>query len=136
MEKSESKTEEFKSEGERFRVRRCDLAQRTIEYSLRILKTYRQLAKNDAGRELGNQLLRSGTSIGANYHEAQGAQSKADFISKVSIAYKEALETLYWLRIMEREGSFREAVTSGIIAETEELIKIFSSILLTSKRKT
>jgi four helix bundle protein len=72
-----------------------DIAKRSFQYALRIIKLYRELEKDRVGRILGKQLLRSGTSIGANVHEAQGAQSKADFITKMSIAHKEAYETSY-----------------------------------------
>ncbi len=71
---------------------KADIVERSITYSLRIIRLYRELEKDSVGRVLGKQLLRSGTSIGANVHEAQGAQSKADFIAKMSIAHKEAYE--------------------------------------------
>ena len=76
------------SETQKIRVGKWDLSERTLDLSLRIVKIYRKLVNTDVGHVLGEQLLRSATSIGANYQEAQGAQSKADFISKVSIAYR------------------------------------------------
>ena len=75
---------------EGLKSQRIDILDRTIAYSLRIIEVCRQLETDHVGRVLGKQLLRSGTSVGANLHEAQGGQSKADFISKVSVAFKEA----------------------------------------------
>ena len=120
----------------KFSVQKGDLADRTVDYSLLIIQVYRELAKTEIGRILAQQLLRSGTSVGANYHESQGAQSKADFISKISIAHKEALETLYWLRIIMAEASLSSALDRKVVDEAEELIKIFSTILLKSKNRT
>ena len=102
--------------------------------SLKIVKFYRQLEKDGVGRILGKQLLRSGTSIGANIHEAQGGQSKADFIAKISIAYKESRESAYWLRIMKELETKYSKEIDDLKDETEQLIKILSSILLSSKQ--
>jgi four helix bundle protein len=82
-----------------------EIVDRGISFSLQIIDLFRELEKDGAGRILGKQLLRSGTSIGANAHEAQGAQSKADFIAKMSIAYKEALETSYCRFYLMKQSS-------------------------------
>lgn len=111
-----------------------DILERSVQYSLKIVKFYRQLEKNSVGRILGKQLLRSGTSIGANIHEAQGGQSKADFIAKMSIAYKESRESAYWLRIMKESEMKYSKEMDDLKDETEQLIKILSSILLSSKQ--
>ena len=116
------------------KVERVDLLERTVDYSLRLIKLYRELKRDELGRILGKQLLRSGTSVGANLHEAQGGQSKADFVSKISIAYKEARETLYWLFLIEKSSLFQGSVLDSLIDETEQLIKIFCSIILSSKK--
>ena len=79
---------------------KADITERSVKYSLRIIKIFIELKKTSEGRILGKQLLRSGTSIGANVHEAQGAQRKADFIAEMSIAHKEAREIAYWLRLL------------------------------------
>ena len=97
---------------------KSNIVERSVAYSLRIIRLYRELDNDSVGRILGKRLLRSGTSVGANIHEAQGAQSTADFISKMSIAHKEARESVYWLRLLR----------------DSELVKILSSILLTSKK--
>ena len=114
---------------------RQGISERTVAYSLRIIKLYRQLIKDEVGRIVGKQLLRSGTSIGANVHEAQGGQSRADFISKISIAYKEALETDYWLRLLQEEDFPWKETIVELREETKQLIKILSSILLTAKER-
>jgi four helix bundle protein len=77
------------------------IGERTIKFSLRIMKLYRVLEKDSLGRLLGKQLLRAGTSIGVNVQEGLGGQSRADFIAKLSIVYKEARETLYWIKLIE-----------------------------------
>ena len=110
-----------------------DILERTVNYSLSIVKLYRELEKDTVGRVLGKQLLRSGTAIGANVHEAQGGQSKADFIAKVSIAYKEALESAYWIRLIQETDLISAKRVNELFHETAQLIKILSSILLTSK---
>jgi len=116
-------------------VNKLDIVERSIDYSLRIIKLYRELERNSIGRILGSQLLRAGTSIGANIHEAQGGQSKADFIAKMSIAYKEARETAYWLRLIQDAKLISVTRLKDLRDETDQLIKILSSILLTSKQK-
>ena len=106
----------MKSEG--LRVTRMDILERTVDYSLRIVKLYRELEKDSAGRVLGKQLLRSGTAIGANVHEAQGGQSKADFIAKISIAHKEARESAYWLRLIQEADLISASRISDLFDET------------------
>ena len=78
-----------------------DICERTFEFALRIIRVCRILEEGrGVGRTIGWQLIRSGTSVGANIEEGQGGQSRADFVSKYSIARKEARETLYWLRLL------------------------------------
>jgi len=112
-----------------------DILERTIEYSLRIIKLFRKLEKDSVGRIIAKQLLRSGTSIGANVHEAQGGQSKADFIAKMSIADKEARESAYWLRLIKESGLIPESRITDLYDETDQIIKILSSILITAKKR-
>jgi four helix bundle protein len=112
---------------------RLDILERSIAYSLRIIDFCKTLEKTGTGRILGGQLLRSGTSIGANIHEAQGGQSKADFIAKISVAYKEAFETAYWLRVIEGAKRSPDGQVRDLRGETEQFIRILSSILLSAK---
>jgi len=118
------------------KVEKVDLLDRTLEYSLRTIRLYQQLKNDEAGRTIGKQLLRSATSVGANFHEAQGGQSKADFLAKISISYKEARETLYWLLIIKRANLLRTQEVDNLIDETGQLIKILSSIILSSKQNS
>ena len=80
---------------------------------------------------LGKQLLRSGTSIGANVEEATAAQSKKDFIAKMSISLKEARETNYWLRLLKRTGYIKKV---DLINESEEIMNILGAIIRTSRK--
>jgi four helix bundle protein len=112
-----------------------DIDKRTFELSLRIVRLCKALDRKGVGRILGNQVLRSGTSIGANVEEAQGAQSKADFIAKMSIARKEARETLYWLHIITESELTSRGKMALIIQETDEIAKIISAIIISTKRK-
>jgi four helix bundle protein len=111
-----------------------DVTERTVAYALRIIKLYRHIQNDSVGHILGKQLLRSGTSVGANVHEAQGAQSRADFIAKLSIAQKEIIETGYWLRLLAEAQIVPEDRISMLRDETEQLTKILSTILINSKK--
>ena len=83
---------------------------------------------------LSKQLLRSGTSIGANVEEAQSGQSRADFISKMSIALKEARETHYWLRLLDAGEYVSKEKLTELLNESEELKKILAAIIVSSKK--
>ncbi len=107
----------------------------SVAYALDVIRLYRALEHDGAGRILGRQLLRAGTSIGANVQEAQGAQSKADFIAKMSIAHKEARESAYWLHLIRESGIIPAGRLADIIPETARIIRVLSSILLSSKRE-
>lgn len=111
-----------------------DIVERCVAYALQIIRLYRELDKDSVGRILGRQLLRSGTSIGANLYEAQGGQSRADFIAKVSVAHKEALESAYWLRLIGEAGLTPPNRIGDLADETEQLSKVLASILLSAKR--
>ena len=115
-------------------VEKTDIAERTFAYARTIIQCYRGIHKDEVGKILGRQLLRAGTSVGENVEEAQAAQSKADFISKISIAYKEAREALYWLRLIRDEVSISQTEMDHALDEAEQLVKILSTILLSSKQ--
>lgn len=112
------------------------IAERSIAFSLRIINMYHSLPKHDIGKVLGKQLLKSGTSIGANIHEAQDTQSTRDFIAKISVAHKEAYEISCWLKIIPDADIVPSSRLSDIIDEITQIIKILSAILITSKKKT
>jgi four helix bundle protein len=112
------------------------IAERSFKYSLDIIKLFQCLEKTGgAARKIGNQLFDAGTSVGANVHEAQGGQSKRDFIAKMSIAHKEILEAEYWLNLVAESGIMTKIQLEAIINETGVIRKIISSILLSSKGK-
>jgi four helix bundle protein len=106
---------------------------RTAAFALRIVGCYRDIQSDSVGRILGRQLLRSGTSIGANVEEAQGAQSKRDFITKYSIAHKEARETRYWLRLLRDSHILSNEHVAVLLGELNQILKILTSSLLTAK---
>lgn len=120
---------------EKIKVQKPDIAKRSLDYAVRMIKLYQILVKDRVGKVIGNQILRSGTSIGANIHEAQGGQSKADFIAKISISHKESRETLYWLCLIERAEIIPTNRLVVIKDETNQIIKILSSILITAKQR-
>ncbi|HEX8847271.1 MAG TPA: four helix bundle protein [Pyrinomonadaceae bacterium] len=114
-----------------------DIEKRTFDFSIRIVKLCQHLdERQGVGRILGRQLLRSGTSIGANVEEAQAGQSKADFISKYAIALKEARETLYWLRLLAATKILPAERLSELETESEELMRIIGSIIVSAKTRT
>ena len=111
-----------------------DIRERTFAFSVRVVKLCRMLdASPGVSRTLANQLLRSGTSIGANVEEAHGSQSKPDFIAKMSIATKEARETHYWLRLLPAAEVVPEARLSEIRDESNQLIAILTAIVKRSR---
>jgi len=110
--------------------------ERTLEFALLIIDLYRHLTQNMKEYVMSKQVLRSGTSVGANTHEAQAAQSKKDFISKMAIASKEIRETDYWLRLLDRAAFLQEFQGRDIILkESTELIKILSKIVKTAQKQ-
>lgn len=121
-------------------IKSRDIRERTFAFAVRIIKFCRYLEKNqDVSKSLVSQLIRSGTSIGANLEEAQSGQSKPDFISKNSIALKEARETNYWLRLISETTKFELSIDKGIIdliQESEEIKKIIASIIVSAKKES
>ena len=102
---------------------------KAFSFAVRIVRLYQQVVNSKKELILSKQLLRSGTSIGANVAEANGAISMSDFSSKISISYKETLETKYWLSLM-RETEFIDArLYDSLFADADELSKILYSIL-------
>ena len=108
--------------------------EKSYAFALQIIALYRKLCKANEF-VLSKQLLRSGTSIGANVEEAQAGQSKADFISKMSIASKEARETNYWLRLLRDSGTIDKMEVDSLLRESESIINILTSIVKTAGGK-
>ena len=109
------------------------ILEKSYNFALRTIKLYIHLRKQKVEWELLIQLLKSGNSIGANVEEAVGAQSKSDFIHKIGIAYKEARETSYWLRLFKDANIMESKLSQSFLSDSEELKKILASILKTSK---
>src|SRR5436309_8921300 len=110
-----------------------DLRERLLSFGVRIIKVVESLAKNSVGRTLGDQLLRSGMSVGANYEEAQAAESRADFVHKLQIALKELRESNYWLRLLTKSEILPPERLTSIIDESNQLRAILSKSVATAK---
>ena len=109
------------------------LEKKSFQFAIRIVKLCKYLRSNKKEYTLSKQLLRSGTSIGANIAEAQNAQSKADFTSKLSISLKETTETKYWIRLISATGYLSESESNSILSDCVELEKILVASVKTSK---
>ena len=109
------------------------LADKSYVFALEIVRLYKDLIAVQKEYVLSKQLLRSGTSIGANVSEANGAISKNDFSSKISIAYKESLETKYWLSILRDSNYMEVAKADNLIEKADELSKIMFAILKSTR---
>ncbi len=106
---------------------------KTYAFAIRVVKGYQFLSEEKREFILSKQLLRSGTSIGANIAEANGAISKADFSSKISIAYKESLETKYWLHLLHDTDFINTKTFNSTHDDVDELCRILFSILKTTR---
>jgi four helix bundle protein len=115
-----------------------DIRERAFAFAVRIIKLCQYLEKHtEISKRLIGQLHNAGTSVGANLEEAQGGQSKPDFISKNSISLKEARETNYWLRLILATNKFEEKIQQGIedlIEESIEIAKIIGAIIVSAKK--
>ena len=105
-----------------------ELENRTLKFAVSILKFSAKLPKSLEANVVRNQLSKSGTSVGANYHEANRARSKADFANKIKISESESSETVYWLKVVLEMNWSSMEVISPIFKEANELLAIFSSI--------
>lgn len=111
------------------------IGNKSYAFALEIVITYKFLVQEKKEFILSKQLLRSGTSIGANVNEAISAQSKRDFVHKLSIALKESRETLYWLKLLYDSDFLMNEMFSNLKEKCSEINKILSSIILTTKQK-
>ncbi len=112
-----------------------DLCERTFQFGVRITKMVRRLPRDVAGHEIGRQVLRSGTSIGVNTEEADGAESTEDFLHKMKLALKEAQETRFWLRNIIEANLLTDKEVLDLRAESIELVKIINAIISNTIRK-
>ena len=110
------------------------MQQRTRAFAVQIVKFFIKLPKTDEARVMGKQLLRAGTSVGANYRAVCRSKSDADFISKMGTVVEEADESGYWLDLLEASGVCVQNAVQPLKAEAEELLRIFSASLSTAKQ--
>ena len=103
---------------------------KSFEYALQVIELYKYLTKEQKEYVMSKQLLRSGTSVGANVREACVSQSKKEFIAKMNISLKEIHESQYWLLLLLKSGYIKES--QALLSETMELIRILTSIIKTS----
>jgi four helix bundle protein len=111
------------------------IVEKSKVFAIRVVRLYQYLCEQKKEFVLSKQLLRSGTSIGANIKEAIRGQSRADFVSKMNIALKESSETEYWLEILHETGYINESEFSDIHADNKELLKILTSIIKTARKE-
>ena len=112
------------------------LEERLISFAVRIIKLSTCLPKTPAGKHIAGQILRAGTSPAPNYGEARGAESRADFIHKIRIVFKELNETSIWLRIIERSQILKGELLVDIVQENGDLCKIFAASIKTVRHET
>ena len=109
------------------------MSERTKSFALRVIRLVNSLPENKVGKTIGGQLLRSGTSIGANYREAARAGTKKHFTSILTIALREADETLYWLELLKESETIKPQLLESIIEECSELVAIISASVKTAR---
>jgi four helix bundle protein len=112
------------------------LQEKTFAFAIRIVNFYKYLIEEKKEFVLSKQVLRSGTSIGANTEEGIGGQSDRDFLTKLSIAYKEARETVYWLKLLLATNYLNKEQADSLLQDADELCKILAKIIVTMKKKT
>ncbi|OGO40833.1 MAG: hypothetical protein A2Z04_09980 [Chloroflexi bacterium RBG_16_57_9] len=112
-----------------------DIKERTFEFGVRIIKLVNAMPRTVAGIELGRQVVRSGTSVGANVEEADGATTRKEFAYKVGISRKEARETRFWLRLIQATGLLESPDIPVLIDESDQLVRILSTIIKNAERE-
>jgi four helix bundle protein len=110
------------------------LAEKSINFAIRIVKCYTYIRDTKKEEIMSRQMYRSGTSIGANIHEAIQAQSKSDFVSKLGISLKEASETIYWLKLLNRTNYLDDNMFESLKTDCDELIRITVASIKTAKK--
>ena len=110
------------------------IVEKSKAFALRIIKLYKYLCENKKELVLSKQLLKSGTSIGANVREAECGQTQADFFAKMYIAYKEAAETEYWIELLYESGYIEKEAFESIYGDCQEILKILTTITKAQKK--
>ncbi len=113
-----------------------DITERTFEFAVDIVKLANQLSRDSSpARTLSSQILRAGTSVGANVEEAQAAESRADFIHKYNIALKEARETKYWLKLLSASNMANKTNLASLTQEADEICRIVAQIVINARKE-
>ena len=112
-----------------------DLKLRTMAFALRVVNLVNSLPKSEAGRVIGRQLLRCGTSVGANYRAACRAKSRADFIAKMGIVEEECDETLYWMDLLIQSRIIKEQLLTDLKKEANEILSITIASIKTARSR-
>jgi four helix bundle protein len=112
------------------------MVQRTKSLALRVIRLVAKLPKSDVGRVIGGQLLRSGTSVGANYREASRSATKKHFTSIMVTALREADETLYWLELLAESETVKASLLADLMNECDQLVAILAASVRTARRAT
>ena len=114
-----------------------EIRERAFAFAVRVIRLCQHLDESPGGsRTISKQLLRAGTSIGANLEEARAGQSRPDFINKNAIALKEARETLYWIRLLTAADLLSESRVAELRSEAEELTRIVAAIIVSAKKSS
>ena len=116
-------------------MKKSIVGEKSFEFAKQIVETYKRLKFDHKEFELSKQLVRSGTSVGANIQEALGTQSDADFLHKISISYKESRESHYWIRLLKETSLLPTEQANELIGKAEELTRMLGSIQLTMRKK-
>jgi four helix bundle protein len=111
------------------------IQKKSYDFAVRIVKLYQSLAKDKKEYIISKQILRSGTSVGSNIEEAIGAQSDKDFFAKITIAYKEARETHYWIRLLADTDYLNEEVKNDLLSDVNTILRVITKIQKTMKTK-
>ena len=118
---------------EKVELDQADIVQLSFDFAVKVVEEVKSFPRTTAGFELGKQVIRSGTSIGANVEEAQGARTKPEFINSMNIAKREARETRFWLRVLRTAHLLKQDVAETLIADAERLIRILTAIVKTAE---
>jgi four helix bundle protein len=116
-----------------FAMNESDLKKRTKQFGLRVIRLVESLPSTQTARTIGNQLLRSGMSVGANYRAACRGRSKADFVAKAGISLEEADECLYWMEMLQEAGIIPADKLKDLMKEADELVAIFTASIKTAR---
>ena len=122
-----------KGKWQKAKVIQRELGERLLDFGVRIIKVVEAMPGTLVGRRIGDQLLRSGTSVGANYEEAQAAESKLDFVHKLQLSLKEVRESNYWLLLLSKAKTLPPKQLEELIDESHQLRAILSKAVATAK---